>query len=390
MPLFFSCRLGHSGLFGRLPPLPQYYPKHNSSPTPSSITLDRNTIPENQPSGTVVGTLSAIDPDEDETHTFNLTDTAQYPDNAHFAIDGNQLKSAASFDFETKDSYTLNVQVSDSGGLISQKTIPVIITDDTADNIFSVEGIISYSGNRTGKVVVTIKAHGETQGPRGDLYVAIDGSDTSGNGTASKPFATIQKAIDSASNGEIILVASGTYNENIEIKGKSVELVSAEGEELTIIKGDTGKSVILINSDADNSVVNGFTITGGTGRPSASSYGYDYYGGGIHCRTSAIIKNCIIRDNGLRVPRQSSGTFGGAIYSTGATTDTLIIQNCILTNNFAWASGGTTLTEKSKSFWIVAQSSITTAQTFWLPRRTWTCQLWPVGGQKLHPLGKRW
>ena len=97
--------------------------------SPVGITLDNNTIAENSPANTTVGTLTAIDPDEGDTHTFTLTDPAQHPDNAAFTIEGNQLKSAASFDFETKDSYTLSVQVTDSGGLTFVQEVTVNVTD---------------------------------------------------------------------------------------------------------------------------------------------------------------------------------------------------------------------------------------------------------------------
>ena len=99
----------------------------NNSPT--GITLDKNTITENEPISTVIGTLSATDPDEGDTHTFTLTDPAQHPDNAAFTIEGNQLKSAASFDFETKASYTLNLEVSDAGGLTFAKVVTIEVTD---------------------------------------------------------------------------------------------------------------------------------------------------------------------------------------------------------------------------------------------------------------------
>ena len=96
---------------------------------PVGITLDNHTIAENSPSGTVVGTLSAIDPDDGDTHTFNLTDPVQHPDNAHFTIDGDQLKAAAIFDFEAKASYTLNLQVTDADGLTFAQGVTIEVTD---------------------------------------------------------------------------------------------------------------------------------------------------------------------------------------------------------------------------------------------------------------------
>ena len=56
------------------------------------------------------------------------------------------------------------------------------------------------------------------------LYVATTGSDTDGDGSQSKPYATIQKAIDELpkwfqGHDVTILVASGVYAERLEVRG---------------------------------------------------------------------------------------------------------------------------------------------------------------------------
>ena len=96
---------------------------------PVGLTLDNNTIAENSPADTTIGTLTAIDPDEGDTHAFTLTDPAQHPDNDHFTIEGDQLKAAAIFDFEAKASYTLNLKVADADGLVFTQEIEIMVTD---------------------------------------------------------------------------------------------------------------------------------------------------------------------------------------------------------------------------------------------------------------------
>ncbi len=53
-------------------------------------------------------------------------------------------------------------------------------------------------------------ADGET------LYVAATGDDTNGDGTEASPYATIQKAVNEASEGDTIIVAAGEYNVFVE------------------------------------------------------------------------------------------------------------------------------------------------------------------------------
>ena len=55
-------------------------------------------------------------------------------------------------------------------------------------------------------LICLLGAAGKGNGQEVDIYVSKEGSDTSGNGSESKPFASIQKAIDKSNDGETILV----------------------------------------------------------------------------------------------------------------------------------------------------------------------------------------
>ncbi|MBD2043131.1 putative Ig domain-containing protein [Microcoleus sp. FACHB-672] len=97
-------------------------------PTPSSpndILLSSVAVNENSPAGTLIGSLSASDPDADDTHTYALLDDA----GGRFIINGNQLKVApgASLDFETQPSHTIKVRVTDAAGNIFDKDFPITL-----------------------------------------------------------------------------------------------------------------------------------------------------------------------------------------------------------------------------------------------------------------------
>lgn len=78
----------------------------------------------------------------------------------------------------------------------------------------------------------------------------------------SATYTRIQDAINAANNGDIIEVASGTYNENI-IVNKSVNLIGV-GADVTIVEAsDPNDHVFNITADYVN--ISGFTATGATG-----------------------------------------------------------------------------------------------------------------------------
>ena len=99
-------------------------------------------------------------------------------------------------------------------------------------------------------------------------------------------YPTIQAAIDAASDNDIVLVAPGTYAENIDFLGKAIQVTSSEGKDQTLIDGGQMGSVVTFhNVEGPDSVLDGFTITNGSG-VDPTGYGY-YYGGGIHCSSSS-------------------------------------------------------------------------------------------------------
>jgi PKD repeat protein len=96
---------------------------------PTAIALSATTLSENNPSGVVVGTLSATDPDVNDTKTFQLVTGTGGIDNALFSIVNNQLVFNAVADYETKASYSVRVRVSDRAGLFSEQVFFINVND---------------------------------------------------------------------------------------------------------------------------------------------------------------------------------------------------------------------------------------------------------------------
>lgn len=105
----------------------------NVNEAPTDIGLSGTSVAENLPVGTVVGNLSSIDTDANDSFTYALVSGAGGTDNSAFTINNGQLQTAASFDFETKSSYSIRIRSTDAGGLSVEKTfvISVIGVDET-------------------------------------------------------------------------------------------------------------------------------------------------------------------------------------------------------------------------------------------------------------------
>ena len=108
---------------------------------------------------------------------------------------------------------------------------------------------------------------------------------------------TIQAAIDLSTDGDTVLVADGTYtgsgNVNLDFKGKSITLKSANGAESCIIdcqKNSSSRGFLFQNKEGQDSVLSGFTIRNGNV--------VNENGGGIYCvSASPTIISCILIQN---------------------------------------------------------------------------------------------
>ncbi|MBF2085600.1 cadherin repeat domain-containing protein, partial [Thermoleptolyngbya sp. C42_A2020_037] len=104
-----------------------------TSTAPTDILLTPASFPENSPLDTVIGNLSAIDPDGDTVTNFELIDSVNFPDNASFEIQtgpgGPILVLRAAADFETKNSYTIKIRATDPSGLSYEKEVVVAVTN---------------------------------------------------------------------------------------------------------------------------------------------------------------------------------------------------------------------------------------------------------------------
>ncbi len=158
----------------------------------------------------------------------------------------------------------------------------------------------------------------------------VDGSVRySGNGSSwEKAFKAIQEGIDAASHGDTVILAEGTYVENIHFDGKNITLRSTDPldpdvVDRSIIDGNQAGSVVTFDgTENETCLLSGFTL----------QHGNALSGGGICGGTPLDHTRATIENNDVAVSDAAYG--GGMAHCDGA------IRNNLLIADSALADGG--------------------------------------------------
>ena len=168
------------------------------------------------------------------------------------------------------------------------------------------------------------------------IYVNVNGPNEPGTGTYENPFRRIQDGIDSADNGDTIIVAEGVYtgsrNRDLDPNGLAATIRSTDPDNPSVVMAtviDAGASTAephrgfyFHNSESADCIVAGFSITNGYTTGS---------GGGIYClNSSPAITNCIITKN-------TAALNGGGIYCNNSQ---LTLKNCLISANKSTGGAG--------------------------------------------------
>jgi Ca2+-binding RTX toxin-like protein len=213
----------------------------NVNEAPTNATLSGGTVAENAANGTVVGTVSGIDPDAAATFAYALTDDA----GGRFAIDATTgqitVADGALLNFEGAISHDVTVRLTDQDGLIFDKTFTLAITDvNEAPTNATLSGGTVAENAANGTVVGTVAGVDPDAGST-FLYVLTD--DAGG-----------RFAINTAS-GEITVANGALLNyESATSHGITVRVTDQDG--LTFDKNLT-LGVTNVNETPTNATLSG-------------------------------------------------------------------------------------------------------------------------------------
>ena len=164
------------------------------------------------------------------------------------------------------------------------------------------------------------------------LLISVDTLSNLQNNSASviivpNDYATIQRAIDSASINDTIIVMPGTYNANIIWDNKNLLIKSYSGRDHTIIDGQNLNNVFKISNVDSTSLLEGFTVRNGDATPNGTpSYPLNS-GGGINL--TGVTSYIKLRN--LVVEQCNGANDGSGIYLR--TPAKAVLENVIVQNN---------------------------------------------------------
>jgi parallel beta-helix repeat protein len=160
-------------------------------------------------------------------------------------------------------------------------------------------------------------------------------------------YGTIQSAINSAINGDTVIVAPGTYtgtgNRDIDFLGKAITVRSTDPNDpcivaSTIIDGQNTnhRGFMFFHNEGRATVLEGLTITDANIAVMCEGGAGIYIGG-----ASPTINNCVVTNNHAQlVPESLCFCYGGGIFIGNGSNP--LITNCVIKGNSvgSWGYGG--------------------------------------------------
>ena len=252
---------------------------------PFAVNLTSSTLLENAAIGSAIGDLRTIDVDALDRFTYSLVAGAGDSDNGQFVLDGATLRSNSSFDFESRETYTVRIRTQDQGGLSIESPLTISIRDindlptnlqiqsslinenspvGTSIGAFTASDqdagdVISYrlvAGNNdnslfsilNGQLITNASLNFES---RSSYQVAVQAIDRSGSGPTQTFTITVRDVNETPSN---IALDTSSINENL-AAGTVVGRLSAIDPDandqftFTLVSGEgsSGNSSVTIN-----------------------------------------------------------------------------------------------------------------------------------------------
>lgn len=117
---------------------------------PTGLSLSESSVKENAAAGTLIGKFKVVDADSDDKFKFGIAKDSR----ADFSLDGSNLLTKRPFDYEEEKSFTIDVQITDSGGEKIVDNVTVTVTNENEKPVLIIAKEASFSHPESaGKII---------------------------------------------------------------------------------------------------------------------------------------------------------------------------------------------------------------------------------------------
>lgn len=231
----------------------------NVNRAPTAILLSAATVLEDAANTSVVGTLSATDPDGAGTFTYTLLNSA----GGRFSIVGNQLRVANGLllDHEQAASHNINVRVTDNTGLVFDKVLKITVGDVATENVLgnaAANTFVGGAGNDIldgGAGIDTLRGQGGN-----DTYVvdnALDNVvDLVNQGLADHVKTTVSYSLGLGDNIEFLETVTPTLATALMLTGNEIAQTITGNAGANVLNGKAGNDALAGGGGLDVFVFN--------------------------------------------------------------------------------------------------------------------------------------
>jgi Ca2+-binding RTX toxin-like protein len=337
---------------------------------PTNATLSGGSVAENSTNGTVVGTVTGVDPDAGTVLSYSLTDNA----GGRFAINATTgqitVANGTLLDYETATSHDVSVHIVDQGGLSFDKVFTLAVTDVAGVTQNGTSAANTLTGTNEADTLNGLGDNDTLNGLGGnDVLDGGTGNDTLNGGTGNDLYivdSSDDVVTENANEGvDEVQTSLSSYNlgNNVEnLTGTNTGGFTGAGNALNnIITGNSGNDVLF--GEDGNDILRGGTgddvMQGGEGNDT-----FEGQGGTKWITTGDGADTLVFNaaSGGFQVDDFTDGSDMIDMRGTGVTLENAA-QNITLTE---YAEGGVLVQFGSSEIWLehVMPGHITFANDF--------------------------
>jgi hypothetical protein len=249
----------------------------NVNDAPSDISLANLSIAENSTAGAVLSAISSVDEDAGDSHSYSFVSGTGSDDNDSFTINGTNLLTAASFNFESKSTLKFRIKSTDAQGGSLEKAFVVNVSNvNESPTALSLSALTIAENNNAGASIGTLSTTDPDNGDSHTYAFSTGTGDTDNGSFEISSGSLVAKNVlnfeEKASYSVLVKSTdanglSFTQNFTIAVSNVNEAPSNVSLSNLSVLENEDAGAVVgnLSSTDEDNSDTHSYALISGTG-----------------------------------------------------------------------------------------------------------------------------